>query len=285
MKIEKHYTQIITALACSIAISSVSAQSAPAPAAPPAPTPPPAKTNLWDFTAAAGLTLTRGNSETMLGVLTVNGKRKTDKNEVLVGAAGAYGETEVKSKRRNPNTTPGAPAFLHETDTEKTAESISAFGQYNHSISERWYAGVRLDFLHDGVANLDYRFTLSPLVGYYAIKQKATTLKFEAGPSLVVEQQETADGGTENDEYLALRLGERFEHQFTPKAKIWQSLEYIPQVDRTGNYLLIAEVGAEAALTERFSLRAVLQDNYDNEPAAGRKNNDVKLITALAYKF
>jgi hypothetical protein len=32
-------------------------------------------------------------------------------------------------------------------------------------------------------------------------------------------------------------------------------------------------------------LRAVLQDTYDNEPALGRKHNDIKLITSIVYKF
>ncbi|HMJ90361.1 MAG TPA: DUF481 domain-containing protein, partial [Candidatus Acidoferrum sp.] len=146
--------------------------------------------------------------------------------------------------------------------------------------NERWYAGVRLDFLHDAISDLSYRLTLSPLIGYYAIKQPNTTLKFEAGPAGIAERQ----GGVD-DQYVALRLGERFEHKFSPKARVWQAFDYIPQIDRWHNYLIIFELGAEASLTEKLSLRGVLQDNYDNEPAAGRKQNDVKLITALAYKF
>ena len=66
---------------------------------------------------------------------------------------------------------------------------------------------------------------------------------------------------------------------------MWQSFEYIPQVDRFSNYLLIGEIGAEASLTEKLSLRGVFQDIYDNEPAPGRKQNDMKIITSLAYKF
>ena len=56
-------------------------------------------------------------------------------------------------------------------------------------------------------------------------------------------------------------------------------------MDDFQNYLLIAEIGAEAALTEQMSLRGTLQDTYDNVPAKGRKQNDIKLITSLVYKF
>jgi putative salt-induced outer membrane protein YdiY len=225
-----------------------------------------ATTNLWDTTVAAGVTLTRGNSETLLGTLTVNSKRKTAIDEVLLGAAVAYGESTVERNGRD--------------ETDKTAASVSANGQYNRSFTERWYGGLRVDFLHDAIAEVKYRATVSPLVGYYAIKQPKTTLKFEAGPSGVFERQ-----GDENNQYAALRAGERFEHKFTDKAKMWQSFEYMPQVDRFHNYLMVFELGAEAALTETLSLRAVFQDNYDNEPAEGRKCNDIKLITGIAYKF
>lgn len=234
-----------------------------------------ADTNKWETSAAAGLTLTRGNSETVLGTVSVNSTRKRAHDEVLLGAAGAYGETTIE---KDVTTPAGRRITVEETD--KTAGMVSAFGQYNRSISDLWYAGIRADFLHDAVADLSYRFTLSPLVGYYAIKQPNTTLKFEAGPSGVFERQ-----GGEDNQYAALRLGERFEHKFTPKSRVWQSVDFIPQVDRWHNYLIIFELGAEASLTEKLSLRGVLQDNYDNEPAPGRKCNDVKLITALAYKF
>lgn len=236
-----------------------------------------ADTNKWETSAAAGLTLTRGNSETVLGTVSINSARKRAQDEILLGAAGAYGENTVERTVANP--TP-PPATVKKEETDKTASMISAFGQYNHSISERWYGGVRLDFLHDDVADVSYRLTLSPLVGYYAIKKPNTTLKFEAGPSGILERQ-----GGEQNEYVALRLGERFEHKFSPKARVWQSFDYMPQIDRTHNYLIVFELGAEASLTEKLSLRCVFQDNYDNEPADGRKRNDIKLITALAYKF
>ena len=122
--------------------------------------------------------------------------------------------------------------------------------------------------------------TISPLVGYYAIKQPKTTLKFEAGPSAVIEKQ-----GDDKTEYAALRLGERFEHKFTEKSRVYQSVEFLPQIDRFHNYLLVAEAGVEAALTDKFLVRAAVIDTYDNVPAEDRKKNDIKFITSLVYKF
>ena len=67
--------------------------------------------------------------------------------------------------------------------------------------------------------------------------------------------------------------------------RFWQNVEFLPQFDRPDNFLVNAEVGAETPLTKRLSLQTVVQDNFANGPAPGRKDNDVKLVSALAYKF
>ena len=156
------------------------------------------------------------------------------------------------------------------------------FGQYNHLFNERLYGGLRLDGQYDGIANLDYRFRISPLLGYYLIKNAKTTLNLEAGPSLVFEKFRAQSETT----YVGARLAERFEHKLTETTRIWQSFEYTARVDKWNQkYLLAGEIGIDTAITKQFSLRAVLQDMYDNLPAAGRKQNDLRLITGVAYKF
>ena len=232
-------------------------------------------TNKWDASVAAGGTLTRGNSETFLSTLTFKAVRKWTNNEVLLGAAGSYGEN---TSEVTENTAGGNPIKRDRTTT--SAANSAAYSQFNHSFTESIYGGGRVDFVHDAIAELKYRVTVSPLAGYYLMKNPTTKLSIEFGPSGVFERQ-----GKENNQYAALRFGERFEHKFTPKNKVWQAFDYIPQVNRWGNYLLVAEIGGEAAFTEQFSLRAVVQDTYDNQPANHRKKNDLKLITSLVYKF
>lgn len=234
-----------------------------------------ADTNKWEGSGAVGVTLTSGNSDTFLGNVTLNATRKAPKYEILLGASATYGTTEEEE-----SFTTASGLVIDRETSETTTANAGAFGQYNYLFTDVCYAGARLDFLHDAIADVSYRLTFSPLAGYYFIKNEKTRLAAEAGPSLVAERV-----GGENDEYIALRFAERFEHKFSDRAKVWQSVEYLPQIDRWGNYIINAEVGAEATLTQRLALRAVLQDTYDNEPADGRKKNDLKLITSLVYKF
>ncbi|MFM1769989.1 MAG: hypothetical protein RJA22_2518 [Verrucomicrobiota bacterium] len=226
-------------------------------------------TNRWESVASLGLTLTRGNSETFLGTIGVNSQRKWTRDEVFLGANAGYGENTVTDDGTG------------EEDTTTTDKYAKAFGQYNHLFSPHLYGGLRADAQYDAVAGVDYRVTLSPLLGYYLIKNETTLLGFEIGPGLVAEN--LAD--QKSDQYITLRLAQRFEHKFSDKGKVWQSAEYLPRFEDFGDYVLNAEIGASAAITKTIELRVVLQDTYRSEPPQGRENNDLKIIAGVGYRF
>lgn len=213
----------------------------------------------WASSADAGLTLTRGNSDTLLFTLKFLTDKKTPVNEYNFDVDGAYGDN----------------------NSVKSAETLHGFGQWNHLFSEKFYGYLRVEGLHDGIAGVKYRFTVGPGAGYYLIKDTQTTLATEIGGSYVFEKL-----GDVNSAYETLRLAERFEYKFKNHgARTWQTLEILPQVDNFNNYLVNAEVGIEAAIAKNLSLQAYIDDNYNSEPAFGLKKNDVKLVSGVSYKF
>lgn len=213
----------------------------------------------WESAITAGLTLTRGNSDTMLVTAGATTEKKGKINEWGFGADGAYGEDSG----------------------QKNVDTIHAFGQLNHLFSEKFYVYLRANALHDGIADLQYRLTIGPGLGYYLLKETNTTLAFEAGSAFVTERL-----GNEDNNYATLRLAERFEHKFFEgKARLWQNVEILPQVDDFNNYVVNAVIGIETALSTKFSLQTYLQDNFANQPAAGREKNDLKLVSGIKYKF
>ena len=214
---------------------------------------------MWESSLGVGFTLTRGNSDTLLATANIQTHRKTLEDEISLGADGAYGEN----------------------DSVQNVNSAHAFSQYNHLFSERFYGYLRADALHDEIADLQYRITLSPGVGYYFLRQTNTSLAGEFGPAMVFERL-----GEEDNNYVTLRLAERFEHKFTENnARVWQSAEILPQVDDFNNFVVNAEVGLEAAVYKKISLQAYVQDNFVNEPASGRQQNDLRIVSGLKYKF
>src|SRR5262245_27192063 len=79
----------------------------------------------WESVAAAGLTLTRGNSENIMVNASINSARKWTEDELLLGASGGYGKTTDRK-----------------TDVEtKTDDYLKGFAQWNHLFTERIYAG------------------------------------------------------------------------------------------------------------------------------------------------
>ena len=217
-----------------------------------------ASTNKWERSAALGLTLTKGNSDTLMVTADALATRKWISDELSLGASASYGED----------------------DGEKNNEALKGFAQWNHLFTEKFYGYVRVDALHDAIADVEYRVTLSPGVGYYFIKQDNMHLSAEAGPGVVFEKQ----GGVEKT-YFTARVAEKFDYKFNDRARMWQMVEFLPQVDNLDNYIINAEVGVEASLTKKTALRAVVQDTYDNQPAPGRDKNDLKLVTSVVVKF
>ena len=239
----------------------------------------PTTTNQWQSSIAAGATLTRGNSETFLGTLSAGTGKKWDQNEVALGADMAYGTTTVETKTANPTPPPNNITTKHD---DTTAETIHAFGQYNRLFNERLYGLGRIEGLHDGVADIDYRLTFSVGAGYYFIKTKETQLSAELGPGYIVQRL-----GGRDQQYAMLRLGEKFNQVLSDRSRLWQTAEILPQVDDFNNYIVNFEIGIEADLnsSKKLALRVYLDDTYNNVPAPGRKKNDLKLVAAVAYKF
>jgi putative salt-induced outer membrane protein YdiY len=228
--------------------------------------PPPAPK--WQTLVSAGLTLTRGNSDTTLATLTADTDRKTEANEWNLGTDATYGQS--KSTVNGVST------------TSTTAQNVDGHIQYNQLFTDRFYGYARVEALHDDVANIHYSVTVSPGAGYYFIKNTNTDLSAEVGPGYVFEK---LDGETRD--YTSLRVSEKFHQRLTDRARLWETAEWQPDVSNFSDYVITAEIGVEADITasKSLSLQCYLDDSYYNEPAPGRLKNDAKLVMAIAYKF
>ena len=220
-------------------------------------------TGAFKTTLSGGVTLTDGNSETMQAnaALLTEGE-KEGLGSVRAGVEANYGETTVDE----------------ESDT--TVNNARAFANAKKTLSPRTFGSVDASILQDDIADIDYRATVGPGLGAYLVKNAKTAFSVEAGPSYIWERV-----AGENDDYLALRFGERIDQVLSATSKAWQSAEYLPKADDFEDYLLNAEVGIEAAVNARISLRFVLQDKYDSTPAEGREKNDLTLIAGVGVKL
>ena len=214
----------------------------------------------WSTSATFAFTLTGGNTKTLLTTVDFNTQRLSPENEFFLDVNGTYGEN----------------------NNVKNAESLEGTGQYNRLATKHFYYGIKLDGYHDGIAGIDYRYTASPLAGYYLVKTPNTLLGVEIGPGYIYQRNEGSDTTLS---HATARAGERFEHKINGTTKVWQNIEIVSEVNNFGNYYADGQLGINTAITKHAGLTSYVQDNYYSMPVAGRLHNDFKLVTGITYKF
>jgi len=225
---------------------------------------------LWKTTVAAGANVTRGNSETLQLNGSVISAFKQDRNEARVGVEANYGETQV---------TQGS-GTNESKRTDTNVNNARAFSEYRRLLTERNYVYANAEILQDDIANIDYRFMVGPGVGRYFLMSDRQKLSGETGLAYI----KTKQGGV-TDDTVAWRIAERYDLKVSATASVWESVELLPSVDDFSRCLINAEVGAEAAMNAKLSLRVVVQDKYNSDPAPGKDENDLAVIAGLTYKL
>lgn len=212
-----------------------------------------ADTNRWTASLALGVTYNDGNTDSKLVTLGTAAERKTEKLSLKLGVDGAWGEANGDS----------------------SADNAKGYVEGRRVITGRLYGLAMASLAYDSIAKVDYRFIASPGLGYYLLKSDAQTLGVEAGPAYVAQEL-----SGEEEDYWALRAAQTYSIKFENGARVWESVEYLPEIADFERYLLTGEIGAEAPLNSHINLRLVVKDAYNSEPAAGREYNDVTVIGA-----
>ena len=211
----------------------------------------------WLWTGTAGASILSGNTDSTLISAALDGIRRGDGSETGMGVYGGYAEIS--------NVT--------------TAEKYGAYFFHNADITPRVYAGGRLGYLHDSIANLEYQVMAGMHIGYRFIDTDRTHLKAEVGTAYVWEQQNGSN------DYFAVRAGEYFDHQFTDSCRFFQSFEYFAEAADFSNYTILNKVGIDTAIFNGWAWSNAIVHSYDNTPAAGFVRNDIAIISGLKKTF
>ena len=213
----------------------------------------------WKADIALGGNFNRGNTDSSLFNLRATGVRETESDRLTLVASGDLGET----------------------GGERSAEKASGSANYRRAIHERLYWMLNFAGEYDALANLDYRLTLSPGLGYYFFKNEDMELSLEGGPAYVLEQFRDQDPNST----IRGRLAQEFIYRLNSRVRLFQNAELLSNFERLEDWILTAELGVETSLTDRLALRLTGRDRYANQPAPGREKNDISVIGLLVYKF
>lgn len=182
----------------------------------------------WEGKGNAGITLSRGNGESLRGTAGLELSRSLGEWEVQTTAALLYGRDNGVS----------------------SGERVESSFQLNRGQRSRLYTGFSGEFLHDQPARIDWRAVITPIIGWRALEKEHLELDLEAGPGLTWENRDSVTRG-----FGSVRLHERLDLQLTKRLHFFQSLTALFEAGDPRNYTVKADAGLESKLGGSWSLR------------------------------
>jgi len=222
-------------------------------AADPAPAP-----SLWNASAALGLTVTDGNSDTKTLSAGAEADRAWDIWHLFLKLSSIYAESEG----------------------DETANEQILTERMERTIDKK--ASLFQDLLleHDEQEQLSYRVQLTFGYKRKLLEKKDFELFGEAGGGILHEEFRT-DSQTEGIAQFAVS----FKWQMTEQLLFTQVVTVYPSLSDTGEYRLTSESNFTTPIGKRLDLRLAIVDRYDSNPPAGVTENDLQVTLSLVIRL
>jgi len=145
-----------------------------------------------------------------------------------------------------------------------------------------WYNFYRVEADHDRFADIDYRFVPAAGVGYWFYDLPKLKLLLEAGAGY---EHTSYRSNIKDKGNWVLVPRAFFEKELFTNTKIRQDVSYYPAFEDFSDYRIHSETILDIAMNQKLSLRISLIDDYNADPPADTKDNDLRVISSLAYSF
>lgn len=219
-------------------------------------------TDFWSGFLDTGLSLTRGNSDTLNFNLSGQAVRKSSRDTITAYTTAIFA---------NNGTTP---------PTKTTANAIGGGVRVDLNVSDRVYVFGLEDLYHDEFQQLDLRNILAGGLGYHLVKTKPTTFDVYGGGAFNQSYYTTLTRKT--GEIMA---GEYASYSASSRTTFSERFEFFPNVSDTGAYRYTLDAHAVTKLRSWLGWQVSFGDLYVSNPPVGIKNNDLILSTGLRLTF
>jgi len=217
--------------------------------------------------AELGFVSTSGNSETE----NINAKLKLLK------------ETNTWRHEANITALSSSSEDQDSGETSTTAEKYTADIKSDRKLSERSYIYSLATYEDDRFTGFDYQATAGVGYGYEVLADQTKTLALEIGPGY----RYNAVAGGEDEDEATLRVGEKFDWQFSDTAKLKQ---YVIVEGGEENIITNFGVSVESALTGTLALKIGVDAKYTDEVPTDsngdkRDHMDTETYASVIYSF
>jgi putative salt-induced outer membrane protein YdiY len=220
-------------------------------------------TDFWGGFVDAGLSTTKGNSDTLSFVLGAKAIRAAPSDKITVYMNSIYAK----------NSTAGI--------STTTAHAITGGLRGDLNVNPKLFAFGFTDFEFDQFQKLDLRNVLGGGAGYHAVKTKRTVFDLSAGGAY--DQAFYSTGvALKSGEIVA---GESFSYQISSRSGFSEQLLFFPNLSYTGQYRGTFDSSITTKLSSWLNWQLSFQDRYVSNPIPGIKNNDLLLSTGIRVTY
>ncbi len=219
--------------------------------------------DFWNGFADAGLSLTKGNSDTTTINVGMKAARTTSRDKISVYFTSLYAQNHTTGR------------------SITTADTIFGGTRYDFNFSDRVFAFGLTDLEYNKLQNLDLRLVLAGGLGLHARKTERTLLDIFAGGSFNQEFFST-DLKRRSAEVL---LGEELTHKVSGATTFTERAVFYPNLTETGEYRFTFDSSVATKLREWLAWQVSLSDHFISNPIPGIKKNDLLLTTGVRLTF
>jgi putative salt-induced outer membrane protein YdiY len=223
----------------------------------------PSLLDLWGGTADIGLSMARGNAETLAYNLGLKAARETKGDKTSVYATMLYSR----------NSTTGEP--------QTTANAKRGGIRYNRNITGKIFAFGTGDFESDEFQDLDLRVVLGGGLGWQAKQTDRMTFSLFGGGSFNREYF-AADLTRSSGEIL---IGQEFAYKLLKRMSIDENVTFFPNLSQSGEYRFNFDTTVATEISSWLAWQIMLSDRYLSNPVQGAKSNDFILSMGLRFRF
>jgi putative salt-induced outer membrane protein YdiY len=231
-------------------------------------------TDFWSGLLDTGLSVTRGNSESLTYSLSGKAARVTDRDKISVYATAVYADSTVNGV------------------SSTTAHAIRGGVRGDLNVSEKLFVFGFTDFEYDQFQDLDLRNVIGGGLGYHAIKTKNTTFDVFAGGSYDADFFGALAATATTPAMPAITrktgevvLGETFNAKLNNRTSITEQFSLYPNISNTGSYRFQFDTTAATKLKNWLSWQVTYSDRYLSNPLPTFKKNDLILSTGVRLTF
>jgi putative salt-induced outer membrane protein YdiY len=220
-------------------------------------------TDFWSGFLDTGLSLTRGNSDTLNFALSASAVRKTSRDTITAYANSIFSNNGTAG----PTTT--------------TANAIGGGLRVDLNVSDRLYVFGLADFYHNQFQQLDLRNVLGGGLGYHVVNTKPTTFDVYGGADFNQSYYSTPLTQKTGE----IMVGEYLSHTISNRTTLTERFEFFPNISDTGQYRFTFDAHAVTKLKSWLGWQVSFGDIYVSNPPPGIKGNDLTLSTGLRLTF